>query len=159
MCAVCELSWMTNLTGKDAVLKLFSQVLFSLSSLWLWNLTLNRSTWLLFNFILFLHWIAAAQRPSFINQFVVGGVIQWKAAGCRIHLRPVMVRYRLAKVLRGVHCSSNTQKICQSFWKLTPARANACHSENFSGKLCCCCCCYIISSTYGRIKVIISLNL
>ena len=30
---------------------------------------------------------------------VVVVIVQWKAARCRIHLRPVMVRYGLAKVL------------------------------------------------------------
>ena len=74
---------------------------FRFPSLWLWNSTLDRSTWLLFNFVFFLYWNGAAQRPSFINQFVVI-VVQWKAARCRIHLRSVMVRYGLAKVLRGV---------------------------------------------------------
>ena len=69
------------------------------------RMTLQRSTKLLFNFIFFLHWIGAVQRSSFINQlvFVVVVVLQWKAAPrCRIHLRFVMVRYGLTKVLRRV---------------------------------------------------------
>ena len=40
---------------------------FCFPSLWLWNSTLDRSTWLPFNFVFFLHWIGAAQRSSFIN--------------------------------------------------------------------------------------------
>ena len=39
---------------------------FRFPSLWLWNLTLDRSNWLLFNFVFFVPWIGAAQRPSFI---------------------------------------------------------------------------------------------
>ena len=84
---------------------------FRFPSLWLWNSTLDRSTWLPFNFVFFLHWIGAAQRFSVINQFVVI-VVQWKAARCRIHLRSVMVRYGLAKVLRGVKPLNSNTKIC-----------------------------------------------
>ena len=126
MCTVCELSWMKNLKGKDAVLKLFSAstfFAFLVSSLRLWNLTLDRSTWFLFNFVFFLHWIGAAQRPSFINQFVgVVVVVQWKAARCRIHLRPLMVRCVLAKVLRGVKALQTPKKSADGVWKLTTAR-------------------------------------
>ena len=135
--------------GRTLCLNYSRKVLLSrFPSLWLWNLTLDRSTWLLFNFVFFLHWIGAAQRPSFINQFIV--VVQWKAVRCRIHLRLVMVRYGLVKVLRGVKSLQTCKKPANGFEKLL-LHGLASHSENFSGKLCCCC--YIISSTYGRIKL------
>ena len=98
--------------------------------LWLWNLTLDRSTWLLFSFVLdFLHWIGAAQRPSFINQFVVV-VVQLKAAHCRIHLRPIMDHYRLAKVLRDVKALQTCKKSANGFENLL-LQGLASHSENF----------------------------
>ena len=116
------IEWKTEREGRCAWI-ILDKFCFPFPSLWLWNLTLDRSTWLLFNFALFLHWIGAAQRPNFINQFVVVVivVVQWKAARCRIHLRPVMVRYGLAKLLRGVKALQTRKKICKWFWKLTPA--------------------------------------
>ena len=59
-------SLMKNRKGKAVVLKLFPLPR-------LWNLTPDRSTRLFFNFVFSVHWIvhAAAQRLSFINQFVV----------------------------------------------------------------------------------------
>ena len=134
--------------GKDAVLKLFlTSTVFCFPSLWLWNLTLDRSTWLFFNFVFFLHWIGAAQRPSFINQFfvVIVVVVQWKAARCWIHLRPVMVDYGLAKVLRSVKALQTRKNSAngfenlnlQPFWKFLRYRRL-------------CCCCYIISSKFVR---------
>ena len=109
----------TSLKGKDAVLKLFStRTVFAFPrcdcGTWRW---IGRSTWLVFNFVFFLHWIGAAQRPSFINQFVVV-VVQWKAARCRIHLRSVMVRYGLAKVLRGVKALQTRKKSANGFENL-----------------------------------------
>ena len=101
---------------------------FRFPSLWLWNSTLDRSTWLLFNFVFFLHWIGAAQRPSFINQFVVI-VVQWKAARCRIYLTSVMVRYGLAKVLRGVKALQR-QKSANGLENLHLQGLGS-HSENF----------------------------
>ena len=122
---------------------------FCFPSLWLWNSTLDRSTWLPFNFVFFLHWIGAAQRPSFINQFVVI-VVQWKASRCRIHLRSVMVRYGLAKVLRGVNLFKHKNLLmvlktysCKDFGAIV---------KIFKVKFCCCSC-YIISSTYARISL------
>ena len=68
-----------------------------------------------------------------------------------------MVCYGCAKVLRGVEAPQTRKKAANGFENLLlPGLAS--HSENFEGKLCCCCC-YIISSTYGRIKLVISLNL
>ena len=46
--------------------KIWYKYCFRFPSLWLWNLTLDRSNWLLFNFVFFVPWIGAAQRPSFI---------------------------------------------------------------------------------------------
>ena len=118
-------AWMKNLSGKDAVVNLFSNsTVFAFPRCdCAWNFTLDRSTWLPFNFVFFLYWIGAAQRPSFINQFVVVAV-QWQAACCRIHLRPVMVRYGLAKVLRGVKALQTHMKSANGFWKLTHARTS-----------------------------------
>ena len=48
-----------------------------------------------------------------LHQFdvvVVVVVVQWKAAHRRIHLRPIMVRYGLAKVLRGVKALQTHKK-------------------------------------------------
>ena len=45
-------------------------------------------------------WVLGLRSSFSTHPFVVVVVIvQWKAARCRIHLRPVMVRYGLAKVL------------------------------------------------------------
>ena len=55
---------------------------------------------------------------SFINHFDVVVVVQWKAACCRIHLRPVMVRYGLAKVLRGVKALQTRKKSANGFENL-----------------------------------------
>ena len=70
-------------------------------------------------------------RPSFINQFVVVVVVvvQWKAACCRIHLRPVMVRYGLAKVLSGVKAPQTRKKSANGFRNLF-LQGLASHSEN-----------------------------
>ena len=68
-----------------------------------------------------------------------------------------MVRYGRAKVLRGVKAPQTRKKAANGFENLL-LQGLASHSENVYGKLCCCCC-YIISTTYGRIKLIISLNL
>ena len=109
---------------------------FRFHSLWLWNLTLDRSTWSHFNFVFILHWIEAAQRPSFINQFavvvvvVVVVVVQLKGARCRIHLRPVMVRYVLAKALRGAKALQTRKKSANGFENLL-LQGLASHSENF----------------------------
>ena len=89
--------------------------------LWVWNLMMDRSTWLVFDFVFSLHWIGAAQRPSFINQFivvVVVVVVQWKAARCRIHLRPVMVSCGLPKVLRAVKALQTHKKSANGFENL-----------------------------------------
>ena len=69
-----------------------------------------------------------------------------------------MVHYRLVKVLRGVKALQTHKKSANAFENLL-LQGLASHFENFYGKLCCCCCCYIISSTYGRMKLIISINL
>ena len=71
----------------------------------------------------------AAQIPSFINQFVGVIVVQWKAARCRIHLRPFMVRYVLAKVLRGVKALQIPQKSANGF-ENSLLQGLARHSEN-----------------------------
>ena len=56
---------------------------------------------------------------SLINHFVVVVVVvQWKAACCRIHLKPVMVRYGLAKVLRGVKALQTRKKSANGFENL-----------------------------------------
>ena len=86
---------------------------FRFSSLWLWNLTLDRSTWRLFNFVL-------------ISPLSV----QWKAARCRFHFRPVMFRYVLTKVLRGVKALQTRKKSGNGFENLL-LRGLASHSENF----------------------------
>ena len=64
-----------------------------------------------------------------------------------------MVRYGLAKVLRGVNVKAlqTRKKSADGFENLLLQRV-ASHSKNFEGKLCGCCCCCIISSTYGRSK-------
>ena len=54
---------------------------------------------------------------------------QWKAARCRIHLRPVMVRYGLAKVLRGVKALQTRTKSDNGFENLLLQRPSS-HSEN-----------------------------
>ena len=70
------------------------------------------------------------QRPSFINQFAAVVVVQWKAARCRIHLRPVMVRHGLAKVLRAVKALQTRGKPANGFEVLL-LQGLASHSENF----------------------------
>ena len=62
---------------------------------------------------------------QFINQFVV---VQWKPARCRIHLRPVMVRYGLAKLLRGVKALQTRKKSANGFENLL-LHGLASHSE------------------------------
>ena len=99
--------------GRTLCLNYSQQVLFCFPSLWLWNLTLDWSTWLLFNFVFFLHWIRAAQRPGFINQFaVVVVVVQWKGTRCRIHLRPVNGLLWTCEGVKRCKSSSNAQRIC-----------------------------------------------
>ena len=63
-----------------------------------------------------------------------------------------MVRYRLAKVLRSVHVKAFQTRKKSGFENLL-LQGLASHFDNL--KLCCCYC-YIISSTYGRITLIIS---
>ena len=134
MCTICELSWMKHLKGRTLCLNYSWKLLFSLS----FTVTVGfdagyyRSTWLLFNFVFFLHWIGPAQRPSFINQFVVVVVVvvQWKAARCRIHLRPVMVHYGPAKVLRSVKALQTCRKSAIGFKNLL-LQGLASHSEKF----------------------------
>ena len=59
------------------------------------------------------------KRPGFINQFaVVVVVVQWKATRCRIHLRPVMVCYGLAKVLGGVKALQTRKESANRFENL-----------------------------------------
>ena len=53
-----------------------------------------------------------------------------KAARCRIHLRPVMVRYGLAKVLKGVKALQTRKKSANGFQNLV-LQGLASHSENF----------------------------
>ena len=52
------------------------------------------------------------------NQFAVVVVVQWKATRCRIHLRPVMVCYGLAKVLRGVKALQTRKESANGFENL-----------------------------------------
>ena len=91
--------------------------------------------------------------PASVLNFVVD--VQWKTARCRIHLRLVMVRYGLAKVLRGVKAlqtgetplmvlKTYTCKDLQAILKFL--RYTLLLFD-------------LISSTYGRIKLKISLNL
>ena len=61
-------------------------------------------------------------------------------------------------MLRGVK-ALQTRKISAYGFENLHLQGFASHSENFEGKLCRYCCRYIISSSYGRIKLIISLNL
>ena len=65
-----------------------------------------------------------------LNQFVVVVivVVQWKAARCRIHLRPVMVRYGLAKLLRSVKALQTRKKSANGFENLL-LHGLASHSE------------------------------
>ena len=54
-----------------------------------------------------------------LHQFdVVVVVVQWKAACCRIYLRPVMVHYGLAKVLRDVKALQTRKKPANGFENL-----------------------------------------
>jgi len=53
-----------------------------------------------------------------------------KASRCRIHLKPVMVRYGLAKVLRGVKAFQTRKKSANGFENLL-LQGLASHSENF----------------------------
>ena len=68
-----------------------------------------------------------------------------------------MVSHELAKVLRGAKALQTRKNSANGFENLL-LQGFASHSENCQGKLCCCRF-YIISSTYGRIMLIISLNL
>ena len=150
MCAVCELSWMKNLKGKDAVLKLFSKstvfafprfdcgirrwigrpdcssISFSSST----ESELHKDPASLINLLLLFN-----GKP-----FVVG--FTWGSLWSVMDL--------CMKVLRGVKTLQTCKKPANGFEKLL-LHGLASHSEKFSGKLCCCC--YIISSTYGRIKL------
>ena len=53
-----------------------------------------------------------------------------KAARCRIHVRPVMVRYGLAKVLKGVKALQTLKKSANGFQNLV-LTGLASHSEKF----------------------------
>ena len=57
-----------------------------------------------------------------------------------------MVRYGLAKVLRGVKALQTRETESVNGFENLLLQGLARNSENFSGKLCCCRC-YIISST------------
>ena len=64
-----------------------------------------------------------------------------------------MVRYGLAKVLRGVKALQTRKKKPANGFENLLLQGLTSHSENVLGKLCCY---YIISSTYRRIKLILN---
>ena len=106
---------MKNLSGKDAVVNLFSNsTVFAFPrcdcgiSRWI-----GRPDCFSTSFSSSTESEQHKDPASLINLFFVA--VQWQAARCRIHLRPVMVRYGLAKVLRGVKALQTRMKSANGF--------------------------------------------
>ena len=118
---------MKNLSGKDTVFKSFlisTVYAFPRCNCGIWRLIGRRDCYSI-------SFSSSTESelhkdPASFNQFDVLVVVQRKAARCRIHLRPVMVRYGLGlvKVLRGVKALETGKKSANCFWKLTPARTS-----------------------------------
>ena len=122
---------------------------FRLPSLWLWNLTLDRSTWLLFNFVFFLHWTGAVPcDKDHVNQI--------NLLCCSMESRSLWdsleafnaVRYGLGRVLRGAKALQTRENLLMVLKTYSSKFLQAI----LKGKLFCCC--YIIGLTYGRIEAL-----
>ena len=145
MCAVCELSWMKNLKGKDAVLKLFSKsTVFAFPrcdcGIWRWIGWADCSS---ISFSSSNESELHKDPASLINSLLL------------LNGKPLVVIFTWGTLwtcesVKKCKNSFNIKKPANGFEKLLLHGLES-HSENFVGKLCCCC--YIISSMYQRIKL------